>query len=73
MNTLVNYCGNFNPTFSRVVLWLNSTVFMLATMGQGFKTFYHGNLPPFYGNYCGNIVILHRMTAIQWNGSKLLR
>jgi hypothetical protein len=33
-------------------------------MGKCFKTFYHGNLAPSYGNYQGNIALLHQMTVL---------
>ncbi len=41
-------------------------------MGQCYKTFYHDNLQPFCGNYHGNIVLKHRITAIPCNGSKVI-
>jgi hypothetical protein len=39
-----------------------------ATMGQCYKTFYHGNLLPFHGNYQA---LYHIMTELPKSGSKL--
>jgi hypothetical protein len=33
------------------------TVFMFATLGQCYKTFYSGYLLPFYGIYCNTNVL----------------
>ncbi len=36
---------------------------MFATVGQCYKSFYHGNLLPLYGNYSGNIFLQHRVAV----------
>ncbi len=45
----------------------------LISMGQGYKTFYHGNLPPFHVN---NIILCYKAILpwkLLWNGSKFPR
>ncbi len=36
-------------------------------MGQSYKTYYRGNLLPFYSN----MALEHRLAVLPWNGSKL--
>jgi hypothetical protein len=60
--------------FSRVNLPQQiTTVFKFAIVGQCYKTFYHGNLQPFNGNYQGNIASEHKMTVLPSKSGKLMQ
>ncbi len=59
--------------FARMNVTKKKKFYVTDSMGQCYKTFYWGNLPPFHGN---TVILCYKAILackLQWNCSKLTR